>query len=743
MGSSSRQLAMPALLNAAVVALHGADAAADEGISTSIPSVTQPLQAAADIPVSSGIKSTAPIEVQPTPFSAMALASLSDAQPEQLPVGSAAPAVGVGASTNLSGVSLAKSTVTDSGAAPAVGPAGSLQASRSMSESVVQTGIPGDAQHAWAVAAKRSATLSRPMDAAQAVAAASTELAARTRLALERNAQILHSLQQQGGGKAIQDVALTASLTKNTSSVSTQRGNSMQSSMDAFMPEALQMDALRSESADALTVSQPLPASQPSSSSSRPPPVPPRLGRVQELSEEPYEDAVRVWLDSQDHPQIALPAGQQRLPSESSAAAGGAAAPGSGKSTVQKAAALVTDAEAQPQLSEESAEAMHACLTVSVADTAVAVAPPPKAEAQMLGAALPEGLRSALGLSTGDPVGKLLQPGSQADLLRTALVPTAGMMHSQADTVTVAAAIMPASAWVQPTPPPKPEAAAANVATAGPEAGAQAPVVAAAAAVQQHQVFAPLAHSAAQMGTTFVPGAAAAAAASMASSRAAAAAAVAAAAAGGLMQSGFQASPVGTAADLNMHPLSLQLYQAFLSNFAAGVIPGQLPSAMPPLSSAGMDPSGSFGGTPAADGGAAAMAQLLAFRSELFAVHLCVKLFHCTPSDLPEDAREQLTGWLKSAPACTELYVRTGCVHLTLTVWCKLACSFLLLLICASFSLEIHAPLADTGRRCAYVHCRAWPAPCSVDSTAGSLLAWCFGSFQQHEVACNAGFMLY
>lgn len=715
---------MPALLNAAVVALHGADAAADEGISISIPSVTQPLQAAADIPVSSGMKSTAPIEVQPTPFSAMALTSLSDTQPEQLPVGSAAPAVGVGASTNLSGVSLAKSTVTDSGAAPAVGPAGSLQASRSMSESVVQTGIPGNAQRAWAVAAKRSATLSRPMDAAQAVAAASTELAARTRLALERNAQILHSLQQQGGGKAIQDIALTASLTRNASSVSTQRGNSMQSSMDAFMPEALQMDALRPESADALTVSQPLPASQPSSSSSRPPPVPPRLGRVQELSEEPYEDAVRMWLDSQDHPQIALPAGQQRLPSESSAAAGGAVAPGSGKSTVQKAAALVTDAEAQPQLSEESAEAMHAGLTALVADKAAAVAPPPKAEAQMLGAALPEGLRSALGLSAGDPVGKLLQPGSQADLLRTALVPTAGMMHSQADTVTVAAAVMPASAWVQPTPLPKPEAAAANVATAGLKAGAQAPVVAAAAAVQQHQVFAPLAHSAAQMGATLVPGAAAAAAASMASGGAAAAAAVAAAAAGGLMQFGFQASPVGTAADLNMQ---LQFYQALLSNFAAGVIPGQLPSAMPPLSSAGMDPSGLFGGTPAADGGAAAMAQLLTFRSELFAVHLCVKLFHCTPSDLPEDAREQLMGWLKSAPACTELYVRTGCVHLTLTVWCKLACSFPLLLVCASFSLEIHASLADTGRRCAYVHCRAWPAPCSVDCTAGLLSAWCIG----------------
>ena len=70
----------------------------------------------------------------------------------------------------------------------------------------------------------------------------------------------------------------------------------------------------------------------------------------------------------------------------------------------------------------------------------------------------------------------------------------------------------------------------------------------------------------------------------------------------------------------------------------------------------------------AADGGHAAMAQLLAMRSEVLTMHLSIKLFHCTPQELPEDAQEQLTAWLRSAPACAELYIRSGCVHLTLTV---------------------------------------------------------------------------
>ena len=82
-----------------------------------------------------------------------------------------------------------------------------------------------------------------------------------------------------------------------------------------------------------------------------------------------------------------------------------------------------------------------------------------------------------------------------------------------------------------------------------------------------------------------------------------------------------------------------------------------------------MGPAMMMGGPAlAAAGGQAAMAQLLAMRSEVLTMHLSVKLFHCTPQELPEDAQEQLTAWLRSAPACAELYIRSGCVHLTLTV---------------------------------------------------------------------------
>ena len=89
-----------------------------------------------------------------------------------------------------------------------------------------------------------------------------------------------------------------------------------------------------------------------------------------------------------------------------------------------------------------------------------------------------------------------------------------------------------------------------------------------------------------------------------------------------------------------------------------------MPSAMNPA----MNASVLLGPPLAPDSGQAAMAQLLAMRSEVLTVHLSVKLFHCVPQDLPEDAQEQLTAWLRNAPACTELYIRSGCVHLTLTV---------------------------------------------------------------------------
>ena len=91
--------------------------------------------------------------------------------------------------------------------------------------------------------------------------------------------------------------------------------------------------------------------------------------------------------------------------------------------------------------------------------------------------------------------------------------------------------------------------------------------------------------------------------------------------------------------------------------------------AMPQAMNSAIDPNMLLGPALAPDGGQAAMAHLLAMRSEVMALHLSVKLFHCTPQELPDDAQEQLTAWLRQAPACTELYVRSGCVHLTVTVF--------------------------------------------------------------------------
>ncbi len=89
---------------------------------------------------------------------------------------------------------------------------------------------------------------------------------------------------------------------------------------------------------------------------------------------------------------------------------------------------------------------------------------------------------------------------------------------------------------------------------------------------------------------------------------------------------------------------------------------------MPQAMNSAINPNMLLGPALAPDGGQAAMAHLLAMRSEVMALHLSVKLFHCTPQELPDDAQEQLTAWLRQAPSCTELYVRSGCVHLTITV---------------------------------------------------------------------------
>jgi hypothetical protein len=93
-----------------------------------------------------------------------------------------------------------------------------------------------------------------------------------------------------------------------------------------------------------------------------------------------------------------------------------------------------------------------------------------------------------------------------------------------------------------------------------------------------------------------------------------------------------------------------------------------MPSAVNPAIKPSMLLGAGLAPLPQPDGGSAAIAQLMAMRSEVLTMHLSVKLFHCTPQELPEDAQEQLTAWLRAAPACTELYIRSGCIHFTLTV---------------------------------------------------------------------------
>jgi hypothetical protein len=46
-------------------------------------------------------------------------------------------------------------------------------------------------------------------------------------------------------------------------------------------------------------------------------------------------------------------------------------------------------------------------------------------------------------------------------------------------------------------------------------------------------------------------------------------------------------------------------------------------------------------------------------------VRISLKLFDKTLADMPSDLRQQLTGWLRAAPASLEGYLRPGCLHLT------------------------------------------------------------------------------
>ncbi|CAL8467674.1 g7212 [Coccomyxa elongata] len=70
--------------------------------------------------------------------------------------------------------------------------------------------------------------------------------------------------------------------------------------------------------------------------------------------------------------------------------------------------------------------------------------------------------------------------------------------------------------------------------------------------------------------------------------------------------------------------------------------------------------------TTAASAVAAGLPAAAVYQASSLVVRLSVKLFNCTPGDLPQGLREQLCNWLCATPAGAEGYIRPGCLHLTM-----------------------------------------------------------------------------
>lgn len=79
----------------------------------------------------------------------------------------------------------------------------------------------------------------------------------------------------------------------------------------------------------------------------------------------------------------------------------------------------------------------------------------------------------------------------------------------------------------------------------------------------------------------------------------------------------------------------------------------------------GGESGSSFDAAMAMMGGGSGTVHTTSYQPENLVVRLSVKLFNCTPAELPKDLKRQLTGWLQSTPAGAEGYLRPGCVHLT------------------------------------------------------------------------------
>lgn len=57
------------------------------------------------------------------------------------------------------------------------------------------------------------------------------------------------------------------------------------------------------------------------------------------------------------------------------------------------------------------------------------------------------------------------------------------------------------------------------------------------------------------------------------------------------------------------------------------------------------------------------------FESDSRVLRWSMKLFNCTPADLPPDLQQQMAGWLEKMPGGLEGYIRPGCVLLTLQAY--------------------------------------------------------------------------
>ena len=65
-----------------------------------------------------------------------------------------------------------------------------------------------------------------------------------------------------------------------------------------------------------------------------------------------------------------------------------------------------------------------------------------------------------------------------------------------------------------------------------------------------------------------------------------------------------------------------------------------------------------------------------AYQASSLVVRLSLKIFNCTPGELPQGLRDQLCSWLCATPAGAEGYIRPGCVHLTVQVQSASCCIF-------------------------------------------------------------------